>query len=59
MSLRALPALSARERTALAGTLNGQRYEQMTPAPFPTAKAAEHAAYRARRKLAAARSRAA
>ena len=52
--LRALPTLTAGEHTALAGTLSGRRYQQMAPAPFGTWKAAEHAAYRARRKLAAA-----
>jgi hypothetical protein len=52
--LRALPTLTASEHTALAGTLNGRSYQQMTPAPFGTWKAAEHAAYRARRKLASA-----
>ncbi len=51
--LRALPTLTAGEHTALAGTLNGRSYQQMAPAPFRTWKAAEHAAYRARRKLAA------
>ena len=52
--LRALPALTASERTALAGSLSGRSYQQMAPAPFGTWKAAEHAAYRARRKLEAA-----
>jgi RNA polymerase sigma factor (sigma-70 family) len=52
--LRALPTLTASELTALAGTLSGRSYQQMAPAPFGTWKAAEHAAYRARRKLAAA-----
>ena len=42
-------------RTAFtAGTLSGRRYQQMAPGPFGTWEAAEHAAYRARRKLAAA-----
>ena len=52
--LRALPSLTASEHTALAGTLSGHSYQQMAPAPFGTWRAAEHAAYRARRKLAAA-----
>ena len=51
--LGALPALTASERTALAGTLSGRSYPQMAPAPCATPKAAEHAAFRARRKLAA------
>jgi RNA polymerase sigma factor (sigma-70 family) len=50
--LRTLPTLTASEHTALTGTLSGRSYEQMAPAPFRTWKAAEHAAYRARRKLA-------
>ncbi|MGZ4251538.1 MAG: sigma factor [Solirubrobacteraceae bacterium] len=57
--LRALPTLTASEHTALAGTLSGRSYQQMAPAPFGTWRAAEHAAYRARRKLAAALPRAA
>jgi RNA polymerase sigma factor (sigma-70 family) len=52
--LRALPTLTASERSALAGSLSGRSYQQMAPAPFGTWKAAEHAAFRARRKLAAA-----
>jgi RNA polymerase sigma factor (sigma-70 family) len=52
--LRALPTLSASEHTALAGNLNGRSYQQMAPTPFGTWKAAEHAAFRARRKLEAA-----
>jgi RNA polymerase sporulation-specific sigma factor len=52
--LRALPTLTASEQTALAGTLNDRSYQEMAPAPFGTWRAAEHAAYRARRKLAAA-----
>jgi RNA polymerase sigma factor (sigma-70 family) len=51
---RALPTLTSSEHEALAGTLNGESYRQMTPTPFATWKAAEHAAFRARRKLAAA-----
>lgn len=50
--LRALPTLTASEHTALASTLSGLTYQQMAPTPFRTWKAAEHAAYRARRKLA-------
>jgi RNA polymerase sigma factor (sigma-70 family) len=52
--LRALPTLTASERAALAGTLSGRTYQQMAPLPFGTWRAAEHAAFRARRKLAAA-----
>lgn len=52
--LRTLPTLTPSEHTALAGTLSGRSYQEMAPAPFGTWKAAEHAAYRARRKLAAA-----
>jgi RNA polymerase sigma factor (sigma-70 family) len=52
--LRALPSLTDSEHTALASTLSGRSYQQMAPAPFGTWRAAEHAAYRARRKLAAA-----
>jgi DNA-directed RNA polymerase specialized sigma24 family protein len=52
--LRALPTLTAGEHTAFAGTLSGRTYQQMAPKPFGTWKAAEHAAYRARRKLEAA-----
>ena len=57
--LRALPTLTASEHTALAGNLSGHSYQQMAPAPFGTWKAAEHAAFRARRKLEAALPRAA
>jgi len=52
--LRAPPTLTASEHTALAGSLSSRSYQQMAPAPFGTWKAAEPAAYRARRKLAAA-----
>jgi RNA polymerase sigma factor (sigma-70 family) len=52
--LRALPTLTANERTVLAGSLSGRSYKQMAPAQFGTWRAAEHAHYRARRKLAAA-----
>jgi hypothetical protein len=57
--LGALPTLTPSERTAMAGSLSGRSYQQMTPAPFATWKAAEHAAFRARRKLEAALPRAA
>jgi hypothetical protein len=57
--LRALPTLTASEHTALTGTLGGRSCQQMAPTPFATWKAAEHAAYRARRKLAASLPRAA
>lgn len=57
--VQALPALTASERVALSGTLNGYDYEQLAPVLGGTAKAAEHAAFRARRKLAAALPRAA
>jgi hypothetical protein len=50
--LRAPPTLAASERTALAGTLSGRGYQQMVPTPSGTWKAAEYAAYRARRTLA-------
>jgi RNA polymerase sigma-H factor len=57
--LRALPALTPSEHTALAGTLSGRSYQQMAPTSFRTPKAAKHAALRARRKLADALPRAA
>ena len=57
--LRALPTLTTSERTAMAGSLSGRSYQQMAPTPFRTWKAAEHAAFRARRKLEAALPRAA
>ena len=57
--LRALPTLTTSERMAMAGSLSGCSYQQMAPTPFGTWKAAEHAAFRARRKLAAALPRAA
>jgi DNA-directed RNA polymerase specialized sigma24 family protein len=38
----------------LAGTLNGETYERLAPVLGGTPKAASQAAYRARRKLAAA-----
>jgi RNA polymerase sigma factor (sigma-70 family) len=52
--LRALPTLTASEHAVLAGSLSGRSYQQMAPAQFGTWRAAEHAHYRARRKLAAA-----
>jgi RNA polymerase sigma factor (sigma-70 family) len=52
--LRALPTLTTSERTVVAGDLSGRSYQQMAPTPFRTWRAAEHAHYRARRKLAAA-----
>ena len=52
--LRALPTLTTSERTAMAASLSGRSYQQMAPTPFGTWKAAEHAAFRARRKLEAA-----
>ena len=57
--LHALPTLTPSEHTALVGTLSGRSYQQMAPTPFGTWKAAEHAAYRARRKLSDALPRAA
>jgi RNA polymerase sigma factor (sigma-70 family) len=56
--VRALPTLTPSERNALARTLSGESYERLAP-EFGTAKAASQAAYRARRKLAVAISRAA
>jgi RNA polymerase sigma factor (sigma-70 family) len=52
--LRALPTLTPSERDALRGTLSGETYEQLARARGCTPKAAEHAAYRARKRLAAA-----
>jgi RNA polymerase sporulation-specific sigma factor len=53
--LRALPALTPSERAGLALALNEQSYERLAPAVTGgTPKAASMAAYRARRKLAAA-----
>ena len=57
--VRALPSLTKSERTALAGLLDGSSYEQLALIIGGTPKAASQAAYRARRKLAAARPRAA
>jgi RNA polymerase sigma factor (sigma-70 family) len=55
----ALPALTKSERTALVGLLAGNSYEQLALIIGGTPKAASQAAYRARRKLAAALPRAA
>ena len=52
--LRALPALTPSERAGLAMALNGQSYKRLPPTFAGTPKAASQAAYRARRKLAAA-----
>jgi RNA polymerase sporulation-specific sigma factor len=52
--LRALPALTPSERAGLAMALNGQSYQRLPPTLNGTPKAASQAAYRARRKLAAA-----
>jgi RNA polymerase sporulation-specific sigma factor len=52
--LRALPALTPSERAGLALALNGQSYKRLPPTFAGTPKAASQAAYRARRKLAAA-----
>jgi RNA polymerase sigma factor (sigma-70 family) len=51
---RAIPKLTTAEQAALAGALNGQSYERLGPALGRTRKGASQAAYRARRKLAAA-----
>jgi RNA polymerase sporulation-specific sigma factor len=52
--LHALPELTASERAGLAMALNGQSYKRLPPTLNGTPKAASQAAYRARRKLAAA-----
>jgi RNA polymerase sporulation-specific sigma factor len=52
--LHALPELTASERAGLAMALNGQSYKGLPPTLNRTPKAASQAAYRARRKLAAA-----
>jgi len=52
--LRALPTLTPSERAALAMALNGLSYTRLAPTLGGTPKAASQAAYRARRKLAAA-----
>jgi RNA polymerase sporulation-specific sigma factor len=57
--LHALPTLTASERAGLAMALNGQSYQHLAPTFTGTPKAASQAAYRARRKLAAALSQAA
>lgn len=55
----ALPTLTRSERAALAGTLNGHSHTLLGQQLGGTPKAAAQAIYRARRKLAAALSRAA
>jgi RNA polymerase sigma factor (sigma-70 family) len=50
--LRALPALSDGERTALAGVIDGECYRRLGPAIGRTPKGASQVVYRARRKLA-------
>ncbi|MGN6170167.1 MAG: sigma-70 family RNA polymerase sigma factor [Solirubrobacteraceae bacterium] len=50
--LRAMPALSDSERTALARAIDGERYGRLGPALGRTPKAASQVVYRARRKLA-------
>ncbi len=57
--LSAIPTLTAIEQAALAGRLNGQDYKRLGAALGRTPKGASQAAYRARRKLAAALPRAA
>jgi RNA polymerase sporulation-specific sigma factor len=57
--LHALPTLTPSERAGLAMALNGQSYKRLAPTFNGTPKAASQAAYRARRKLAAALTRAA
>ena len=57
--LHALPTLTPSERAGLAMALNGQSYKHPAPTFTGTPKAASQAAYRARRKLAAALSQAA
>jgi RNA polymerase sporulation-specific sigma factor len=57
--VRALPTLTESERRALTGALEGLSYERLAPVLGGTRKAAAQAAYRARRKLAAALPRAA
>jgi RNA polymerase sporulation-specific sigma factor len=52
--LRALPTLTPSERAGLAMALNGQSYTRLASTLGGTPKAASQAAYRARRKLAAA-----
>lgn len=50
--LAALPALTARERTALTGVLNGKSHQQLAVEQESTPKAIQLALRRARRKLA-------
>ena len=57
--LQALPTLTPNEQIVLTGALNGQSYQQLAPRIGGTTHAAVQAAYRARRKLAAAVPRAA
>jgi RNA polymerase sporulation-specific sigma factor len=57
--LHALPTLTPNERAGLAMALNGQSYTRLAPTLTCTPKAASQAAYRARRKLAAALAKAA
>jgi RNA polymerase sporulation-specific sigma factor len=57
--LHALPTLTAPERAAVSGALSGLSNGQLAQALDVTPKAASQAGYRARRKLAAALSRAA
>ncbi len=57
--LHALPTLTGAERAAMSGGLSGQTNQQIAQALEVTPKAASQAAYRARRKLAAALPRAA
>lgn len=57
--VHALPSLTAAERAALSGGLCKQTHRQLAQALQVTPKAASQAAYRARRKLAAALPRAA
>jgi RNA polymerase sporulation-specific sigma factor len=53
-AVHALPTLTPSERAALAISVNGQSYKRLGPTLTGTPKAASQAAYRARRKLAAA-----
>jgi RNA polymerase sporulation-specific sigma factor len=55
---QAVSTLTASERVALAGTLNGKTHERLALVVGGTPKAVSQAAYRARRKLAAALPRA-
>jgi RNA polymerase sigma factor (sigma-70 family) len=56
--VQAVSTLTTSERLALAGTLNGRTFERLAPVLGGTPKAVSQAAYRARRKLAAALPRA-